>query len=138
MMWACCCLCLNLLYCCFSNEMSTVSLSLSTFGWEGPLNRPLQPSEASKVLLDLNMASTPKVAVTAMFSSSSLRLSSSSVYKMRIPLLANAMPCDQGVMLLVYFSLSSGTSVKGKGDMSTNDYKTRVFTVIMVRLYSNK
>ena len=98
--WACFCRCLNLLYCCFSADISTVSLSLSTFCWEGPALLPLNGIccpvglGCCELLFgtdpdvwedfpegDLNTADIPNDAATAIFSSSSSILSSSSLVK---------------------------------------------------------
>ena len=89
MMCACFCRCLSLLYCCLRAEMSTVSLSLSTFCCDGPalppLNGwPLEFDEFNDLLEDdpeacddfpegdLNTAEMPNEAATAIFSSSSM------------------------------------------------------------------
>ena len=100
MMCACFCRCLNLLYCCFIADMSTVSLSLSTFCWDGPFALPTfsvfccpplgfdwwdvlfpdnDPDEFDPDFPegDLNTADIPKDAATAIFSSSSSSSSSS-------------------------------------------------------------
>ena len=83
--WACFCLCLSFPYCCFKAEMSTVNRSLSTLPCDGPLPECLVWGPRKALLLldlpgDLKTALIPKVAATAIFSSSSSRLSSSSLY----------------------------------------------------------
>ena len=111
------CLWRSFLYCCRRAEMSTVSLSLSTFCWLGPTIffglglTGLVFGEALKML------ATPKVAATSRPSSSSS--SSSSLYKILKPFLATPSPKDQGVMLYVYFSRNSDTSENGNGAIST-------------------
>ena len=79
MIWACSWRCLSFLYCCLKAEMSTVSLSLSTFCCEGPIILwPLGWGLEGEVLGEgLKRFVTPKaVAATANPSSSSSSSSS--------------------------------------------------------------